>query len=83
MAMRLDSTQITTTTKKPRRESRGISSTYLGKCGAQKVATILPTTKPISPRATACCMIIAAMVRFLVPISLSTAISRILPRVRV
>ncbi len=76
--------QITTTAAKPITESRGSSSTYLGKIGAiSKVAVILPTTKPIKPRAMDCCMIRPTMVRFLVPISLSTAISRILPRVRV
>ena len=59
------------------------SSTYLGKAGAQKVAAILPTTKPIRPSPSACCRIIAAIVRLRVPMSFSTAISRILPRVRV
>ena len=48
-----------------------------------KVAVILPTTKPISPRPSACCTIMPAMVLFFVPMSLSTAISRILPRVSV
>jgi hypothetical protein len=47
------------------------------------VAAILPTTKPIRPSASACCTIIAAMVRLRVPMSLSTAISRILSMVSV
>ena len=75
--------QITTTAANPRKASADSSNTYLGNTGAQNVAATLPTTKPISPRATACCMIMAAMVRLVVPMSLSTAISRILPMVSV
>ena len=67
----------------PAAVSCGTSSTYLGKAGAISVAEILPTTKPINPRPSACCTIIQAMVRFFVPMSLSTAISRILPSVSV
>jgi hypothetical protein len=77
----LASAQITITATKPRTASPGSSSTYFGKIGAQKVAATLPTTKPISPRPSACCRIMPAMVRLRVPMSLSTAISRILPSV--
>src|SRR3546814_10091362 len=57
MATRLASTQIASTAKNPDTASRVISSTYFGNSGAAKVALILPTTKPISPSASACCMI--------------------------
>ena len=83
MATRLATTQMTITAANPRRASPGTSSTYLGNTGAQKVAAILPTMKPMAPRATDYLRIMAAMVRLRVPMSLSTAISRILPRVRV
>ena len=83
MATRLASTQITSTAKNPEIESVGISSTYLGNSGAATVAVILPTTNPMTPSASACYMIIAAMVRLRVPISFSTAISRILSMVSV
>ena len=84
MAMRLARMQITATAPNPNTESRGSSNTYFGKIGAiNKVADIFPTTKPIMPKAMDCCIISPTIVRFLVPISLSTAISRILPRVRV
>ena len=71
------------TAAKPAIVSAGTSRTYFGKNGAEKVAAILPTTKPINPSATACCRIIAAIVRLRVPMSLSTAISRILSIVSV
>src|SRR2546427_4764698 len=45
MATMLARTQITSTAKKPAMESNGISSTYLGNRGAEKVAVILPTTR--------------------------------------
>ncbi len=83
MATRLASAQITITAKNPAMESPGMSSTNLGNSGAAKVAVILPTAKPIRPSASACCMIMAAMVRLRVPMSLSTAISRILSMVSV
>ena len=50
---RLASTQMPITVKKAMRESPGTSNTYLGNSGAEKVAAILPTTKPISPSASA------------------------------
>src|SRR5690606_34282227 len=80
-ATTLASTQIASTARKPMTVSSGISSTYLGNSGAAKVAVILPTTKPITPKASACCTIIAAMVRLRVPMSFSTAIWRILSMV--
>ena len=40
MAIRLANTQITITATKPLAESRGTSSTYLGKIGAHNVAVI-------------------------------------------
>ena len=83
MAMRLASVQMTSTARNPTTESCGSSSTNLGKNGAAKVAVILPTAKPIRPSASACCRIIAAIVRLRVPMSFSTAISRILSMVRV
>ena len=83
IAITLDATQMRMTATKPAAESSGSSRTYFGKIGAQNVAVILPTTKPIYPSAMACCRISPAMVRFLVPMSLSTAISRILPSVSV
>ena len=83
MATMLASTQMVSTAKKPRIESMGTSNTYLGNMGAAKVAVILPTTKPITPSTRACCKIIPAMVRLRVPMSLSTAISRILSIVKV
>ena len=64
-----------------RKASPVSSSTYLGKNGAQNVADTLPTTKPSSP--STCCRIMPAMVRLRVPMSLRTAISRILPSVMV
>ena len=78
MATKLATTQMPSTAKKPATESIGVSSTYLGKMGAANVALILPTIKPMTPSTSACCKIIAAMVRLRVPISFSTAISRIL-----
>ena len=73
--------QITITATSPRTASPGSSNTYFGKMGAQKVAATLPTMKPINPSPRACCKIMPAMVRLRVPISLSTAISRIFPSV--
>ena len=83
IAITLASAQITSTAPNPSTESSGISSTYLGNSGAAKVAVILPTAKPITPSASACCRIIQAMVLLRVPMSLSTAISRILSIVSV
>src|SRR5512133_1175733 len=77
MAMMLASAQMTITAAKPRTASPASSSTYFGKCGAHSVAAILPMTKPLSPRPSDSCRIIPAMVRSRVPISFSTAISRI------
>ena len=78
MATTLARAQMASTAASAATLSWGSRSTYLGKMGAEKVALILPTAKPISPRARACYKIIQAMVRLRVPMSLSTAISRIL-----
>ena len=74
----LASAEITSTSTAPSTASPGSSSTYFGKIGAHSVAAVLPTMKPIAPRPSACCRIIAAMVRLRAPISFSTAISRTL-----
>ncbi|EXI83261.1 MAG: hypothetical protein AW10_00092 [Candidatus Accumulibacter appositus] len=79
----LASAQIASTSSAPRTASPGSSRTYLGKIGAHSVVAVLPTMKPIAPRPSACCRIIAEMVRLRAPISLSTAISRTLFRVMV
>ncbi len=83
MARTLANAQMTIVAMKPRAASPGSNNTYLGNIGAQKVADILPTTKPITPSPSACYRIMLEMVRLRVPISFRTAISRILPKVRV
>ncbi len=74
----LANAQIASTSPAPSTASPGSSSTYLGKIGAHSVATVLPTTKAMAPRPSACCRIMPAIVRLCAPISFSTAISRTL-----
>ena len=81
IATTLASAQTASTAPAPATASCGTSSTYFGNTGAHSVAAVLPTMKPIAPRPSACCRIIAAIVRSRAPTSLSTAISRTLASV--
>ena len=81
MARKLATVQINITATKPRIESDGRCRTYLGKKGAQAGGN-LADDEADQPKPSACCRI-HEIVRLRVPISFSTAISRILPMVMV
>ena len=58
----LANAQMTSVATKPNTASCVSSKTNLGNTGAHKVAATLPTTKPITPKPSACCTIMLAMV---------------------
>ena len=82
MANVLASAQISMVRPKPVAASWLSNKTYPGNTGAHRVAATAHH-KPDHPSPMACCMIMDMMVRLRVPMSLSTAISRILPSVMV
>ena len=64
--------QMTMTTMNPTNRVACFEQDELRKNGAQTVAAVLPTMKPMKPSPMACCRIIPAIVRLRVPISFST-----------
>jgi hypothetical protein len=77
----LASAQITITATRPRTASPGFQQHVLREDRRPEGGGHLADDEADQPQPSACCRIMPAMVRLRVPMSLSTAISRILPSV--